>query len=205
MTGQKVENHPELHYKHFNSLDTLLIDGRFLRITIFYDDDTGETMHKKAYWGNEENSFETELFEIRGNLHESLKWTTDNCLILVDGCGTNCMYAIVFNAKIGEMFWTPVDFYPQNYTNDNNELILYGEYINEKSSLVILNVENNLRDTLVVPEDWVRGVGFINNLLDEIQVKNNEICIAQFGENDGEATQIIKKEIVLKNNETIKQ
>jgi len=201
LKGQEVGTHPKSHYKHYNSIDTL-IDGKFLRISIFYDDTvavgTEGSVYKKAFWGNKDNSFETELSDGTGYFHETLKSTTENCFVLIDGCGTNCMYGIIFDTKTGEIFRTHVDFYPQNYPNDNNELILYGDYNNEVPALVILNVENRRKDTLTLTKDWSRGVNFISSFFDEIQVENNKICVVQLAENEGEAARILKKEICLK-------
>jgi len=178
----------------FKTIDTVLKDGKYLSIEVNASKGSKETV--SAYWGNSDNDYKLEFSEeneiwIRGYLSGALKWTSKNCFGLVDGCGTNCMYSIILNSRTGESKQIPTNFYPGNYRNDRKDLILYPGAKDNYPSIVIENIETQEKDTMKIPDNWIRGVGLLENIIDSITINNGVVEVFQF--NETKTQRIVKK------------
>lgn len=170
-------------------IDTITTDKKFLKIYSTYKDNykkieaewgKGKIMHKSLLIGDNAIKFITPF-------NAKIEWTTNNSFGLVDGCGTNCRYAIIYNIQKCKPYWFDVLYYPNidyfNYTTDNNSLcVCYSEHFKVNRKLKIFDVDSQKKDTITIPKDWDRGVGFIDNIIDSINIKSNQIEIFQFKE-----------------------
>jgi hypothetical protein len=137
-------------------------------------------MHKSLLIGDEMIDFFTPF-------NAEIEWITNNSFGLVNGCGTNCRYAIIYNIQKDKPYWFDVLYYPNigyfNYATDNNNLcICYSEYSKGNTNLKIFDVDSQKSDTIMIPENWERGVGHVDYIIDSINIKNNKIEIFQFKE-----------------------
>ncbi|MFC4818569.1 hypothetical protein [Flavobacterium sp. GCM10023249] len=170
-------------------LDTITTDKKFLKIY-----STSEDNYKKIYaeWGKNKIRHKSlligdELIEFQTPFDAKIEWTTNNSFGLVNSCGTNCRYAIIYNIEKDKPFWFDVLYYPNisyfNYATDNKDLCICStEYSNGNRKLRIFDIDSQKNDTIMIPENWKRGVGHFDNIIDSINIKNNQIEIFQFKE-----------------------
>lgn len=167
-------------------IDTVLKDGKFLKI---YTNHENNQQNLHAEWGNREHEHYTDLkkFEngyLVGKTYFPIKWTTDNAIILVYGCGTNCVYSLIFNIKNEKPYIALTAFYPgmdyANYNTDNENLIVYS-CNNEKLNLciVIEDIESRKKDVMELGNNWIRGVGNLFGIIDELTIKKGILTVKQ--------------------------
>ena len=95
----------------------------------------------------------------------------------------------------------PILFYPNKndcgFETDNPNLCIapIGNYGNDPS-FVIVDIDNNTKDTINLPNNWFRGLGTIYTIVDHIKIEESKIEIVQNQENGQKKK--IQKEINLK-------
>jgi len=129
-----------------------------------------------------------EIYYLNVPISNEVAWITDKSIALVDGCGTDCIYVLIFNVEQNNPFVHPIYYYPNmsylDYETDNPNLYIA---VNERSKkdygLVIIDTDTQKKDTIYLPKNWARGLGSIYNIVDKVAIKNSIITFTQIEEN----------------------
>lgn len=183
-------------------IDTVSNDN-FLKI---YSNPTNDWQNLTAEFGNQKIKhkvdLQTEEYLILGiPFTNQIEWITQKSFALVNGCGTACKYALIFNTDYDKPIITPIEYYPgiiyADFKTDNsNVYIAVNENTGDKPSFIIVETDSQKKDTINLPNDWIRGVGSIYSIVDKIEIKDSEIEVIQKQENG--RTKKLNKKIVLK-------
>ncbi|HFC76664.1 MAG TPA: hypothetical protein ENJ27_00310 [Candidatus Moranbacteria bacterium] len=184
-----VENKTELTEKDKTIfwIDTVS-NGKFLKI---YSTPENDWQNLTAEYGNTNLTKKIDLIkhQILGiPFTNRIEWITEKSFALVNSCGTSCKYVLIFNISKEEPIIHPIEFYPgieyADFKTDNPNLyIAVNEDDNNNPSFVIVDTDNQKKDTINLPNDWVRGIGSIFNIIDKIKIENSKIEITQIKEN----------------------
>ncbi len=177
--------------------------ANFLKI---YSTPNNDWQSLTAEFGNQKIKHKTDLYteeyQILGiPFTNQIEWVTEKSFALVNGCGTACRYTLIFNVDQEQPIITPIEYYPgiiyADFKTDNPNLyIAVNENAGNTPSFVIVETDSQKKDTINLPNNWVRGIGSIFSIVDKIDIKDSNIEITQKQEN-GE-TKKLNKEIVLK-------
>ncbi len=170
-------------------LDTISND-KFLKI---YSKPENDWQNLTAEFGNENKKhtidLKTEEYKMIGiPFTNQIEWITEKSFALINGCGTNCRYVLIFNTETGKPIVMPIEYYPEikyaDYKTDNPNLYIA---VNENSgnflNLMIIETDSQKKAELNLPKDWNRGNGQVYGIIDKIEIKNSEIKIVQNQEN----------------------
>ncbi|EDM42909.1 hypothetical protein SCB49_11452 [unidentified eubacterium SCB49] len=160
--------------------------GKFLKI---YSKPVDDWQNLTAEFGNENRKhtidLKTEEYEMFGiPFTNKIEWITEKSFALINGCGTNCRYALIFNVENDKPIITPLDYYPTmtygGFTSDNDSLYIkvdhdFGKYV----KLEIIDTDTQKKSKMELPKFWNRGSGNIYSLIDEIMINNSEIKVVQ--------------------------
>ncbi|WP_196890167.1 hypothetical protein [Aureivirga sp. CE67] len=170
-------------------LDTISND-KFLKI---YSKPENDWQNLTAEFGNKNQNHRIDLkakeYEILGiPFTNQIEWITEKSFALINGCGTNCRYVLIFNTESEKPIITPIEYYPGikyvNYKTDNPNLYVAVEQNNDESlSLIIIDTDSQKTQKVNLPKHWNRGIGQIYGIVDEIEIKNTKIKIIQYQEN----------------------
>jgi len=176
-------------------LDTISND-KFLKI---YSTPENDWQNLTAEFGNEnikhKIDLKTEEYQILGiPFTNQIEWITEKSFALINGCGTNCKYVLIFNTESEKPIVTPIEYYPEikyaDFKTDNPNLYTAVEQNNDNSlSLIIIETDSQKTEKVNLPKDWNRGIGQIYGIVDKIEIKNSKINVVQYQENG------IKKEL----------
>ena len=187
----KTETKSELTEKNETIfwLDTISND-KFLKI---YSEPKNEWQNLTAEFGNKNKKYKIDLkTEEYGMLGipftNQIGWITEKSFALINGCGTNCRYVLIFNTEWEKPIVMPIEYYPEikyaEYRTDNPNLYIAVDQNNDNSlNLIIIETDSQTTDKVNLPKDWNRGVGQIYSIVDKIEIKNSEIKIVQYQEN----------------------
>ena len=170
-------------------LDTISND-KFLKI---YSKPENEWQNLIAEFGNKNKKYKidlkTEEYGILGiPFTNQIEWITEKSFALINGCGTNCRYVLIFNTESEKPIVMPIEYYPEinyaDYITDNPNLYIAVEQNNDNSfNLIIIETDSQKMDKVNLPKDWNRGIGQIYSIVDKIEIKNSKIKIVQYQEN----------------------
>ena len=170
-------------------IDTIS-NGKFLKI---YSKPENDWQNLTAEYGNENKKHKidlrTEEYQMLGiPFTNQIEWITEKSFALINGCGTNCRYVLIFNTESGKPIVMPIEYYPEikyaDYKTDNLNLYISVEQNNDNSlNLIIIETDSQKKDKVNLPKDWNRGIGQIYNIIDKIEIKNSKIKIVQYQEN----------------------
>ena len=170
-------------------LDTISND-KFLKI---YSTPENDWQNLTAEFGNENKKhkidLKTEEYQMLGiPFTNQIEWITEKSFALINGCGTNCRYVLIFNTESEKPIVMPIEYYPEikyaDYKTDNLNLYISVEQNNDNSlNLIIIETDSQKKDKVNLPKDWNRGIGQIYNIIDKIEIKNSKIKIVQYQEN----------------------
>ena len=170
-------------------IDTISND-KFLKI---YSKPENDWQNLRAEFGNENQKhkidLKTEEYGILGiPFSNQIEWITDKSFALINGCGTNCRYALIFNTELEKPIVTPIEYYPNieyaDFKTDNPNLYIAVEQDNNNSlNLLIIETDSQKTERVNLPKDWNRGIGQIYSIIDKIEIKNSKIKIVQYQEN----------------------
>ncbi|NRB84926.1 MAG: hypothetical protein HRU49_14335 [Winogradskyella sp.] len=170
-------------------LDTISND-KFLKI---YSKPENEWQNLTAEFGNKNKKYKinlkTEEYGMLGiPFTNQIEWITEKSFALINGCGTNCMYVLIFNTESEKPIVMPVEYYPEidyaDYITDNPNLYIAVDQNNDNSlNLIIIETDSQKMDKVNLPKDWNRGIGQIYSIIDKIEIKNSKIKIVQYQEN----------------------
>lgn len=176
-------------------IDTIS-NGKFLKI---YSKQYNDWQNLTAEYGNKYKKFKidlnTEEYRVLSiPFTNQIEWITEKSFALINGCGTNCRYVLIFNTESEKPILMPIEYYPEikyaNYITDNPNLYIAVEQDNNNSTdLLIIETDSQKTATVNLPKDWNRGNGQIYNIVDGIEIGNSKIKIIQYQE------QGIKKEL----------
>ncbi len=176
-------------------LDTISND-KFLKI---YSTSENDWQNLTAEFGNEnvkhKIDLKTEEYQMLGiPFTNQIEWITKKSFALINGCGTNCRYVLIFNTESEKPIVTPIEYYPEikyaDFKTDNPNLYIAVEQNNDNSlSLIIIETDSQKTEKVNLPIDWNRGNGQIYGIVDKIEIKNSKINVVQYQENG------IKKEL----------
>ena len=179
-------------------IDTIS-NGKFLKI---YSKPENDWQNLTAEFGNENIKhtidLKTEEYQMLGiPFTNQIEWITEKSFALINGCGTNCRYILIFNTESEKPIVMPIEYYPEikyaDYKTDNPNLYIAVDENNENSlDLIIIETDSQKKDVLNLPKDWNRGNGQIYGIVDKIEIKNSEIKIVQNQEN-GNKKELNKK------------
>ncbi|WP_338378963.1 hypothetical protein [uncultured Flavobacterium sp.] len=165
-------------------------NGKFLKI---FSKPENDWQNLTAEFGNEKTKhtidLKTKEYEMLGiPFTNEIEWITEKSFALINGCGTNCRYALIFNTELEKPIVMPIEFYPgieyADYKTDNPNLyIAVNENHKNSASFIIVDTDSQKKLTLNIPKGWNRGNGSIYDILDKIEIKNSEIKIIQNREN----------------------
>ena len=183
-------------------IDTIY-NGKFLKI---YSKPENDWQNLTAEYGNENKKYtinlKTEEYGMLGiPFSNAIEWITDKSFALVNGCGTNCKYVLIFNIDREKAIVQPIEFYPgieyADFKTDNSNLyIAVNEEHNDYPSFVIIDTDSQKKDTIDFPNNWIRGMGSIYTIVDKVKIENSKIEITQNQENGKK--KIMNKIITLK-------
>ncbi|BDD05582.1 hypothetical protein [Aureibacter tunicatorum] len=115
--------------------------------------------------------------------HNQIEWITDDSFALVENCGVNCIYALIFNTHKEKPILTSLLYYPRlkhaNFITDNNNYYATFNLSTSKPSFIIVDTDSQKKDTINIPETWIRSIGSIPSIIDSVKIKNNRIEIVQ--------------------------
>ncbi|MBI1286490.1 MAG: hypothetical protein GC178_02825 [Flavobacteriales bacterium] len=177
-------------------LDTTFIDGRFLEIFSTLSDDRENL---SCRWGNDsvarfQSNVRSHPKIFIGSIPSKLSWSTRNSLVVTNGCGTNCTYAVFFNFQSDSVRWSTVDYYPripyQTYRTDNDSLYVKHD---KNNRWVIADTESWQTDTFELTTTC-QSITF-TACIDSIQIKDGWI---EFYLEDDEPGSHFKRKIELK-------
>ena len=170
-------------------LDTISND-KFLKI---YSTPENDWQNLTAEFGNENKKhkidLKTEEYQMLGiPFTNQIEWITEKSFALINGCGTNCRYVLIFNTESEKPIVMPIEYYPEikhaDYKTENRNLYISVEQNNDNSlNLIIIETDSQKKDKVNLPKDWNRGIGQIYNIIDKIEIKNSKIKIVQYQEN----------------------
>ena len=170
-------------------LDTISND-KFLKI---YSTPENDWQNLTAEYGNENKKHKidlrTEEYQMLGiPFTNQIEWITEKSFALINGCGTNCRYVLIFNTESEKPIVMPIEYYPEikyaDYKTDNLNLYISVEQNNDNSlNLIIIETDSQKKDKVNLPKDWNRGIGQIYDIIDKIEIKNSKIKIVQYQEN----------------------
>lgn len=176
---------------------------KFLKI---YSTPNNDWQNLTAEFGNQETKRKidlyTEDYQILGiPFTNQIEWITEKSFALVNGCGTTCRYVLIFNIDQEKPIITPIEYYPgiayADFKTDNsNVYIAVNENARDIPSFVIVETDSQKKDTINLPNNWMRGIGSIFSIVDKIDIKDCKIEITQKQENG--KTKTLNKKIVLK-------
>ena len=179
-------------------IDTIS-NGKFLKI---YSKPENDWQNLIAEFGNENIKhtidLKTEEYQmLRIPFTNQIEWITEKSFALINGCGTNCRYVLIFNIESEKPIVMPIEYYPEikyaDYKTDNPNLYIAVDENNENSlDLIIIETDSQKKEVLNLPKDWNRGNGQIYGIVDKIEIKNSEIKIVQNQEN-GNKKELNKK------------
>ncbi len=176
-------------------IDTLT-SNKFLRIYTTPDNDFDNLY---AEWGN--NKIKNKLNLKKGEFSflnlpfdHTIEWITDKSFALVDGCGTNCRYVIIFNIEKVKPVWMPIEYYPNmkysSFITDNSNLYIASNQSNKVyPSIIVVDTDTQKTDTLLFSKYWIKGQ--ISYFIDNIKIKKNRIEI-KINNQEGENKTFIK-------------
>lgn len=196
----KTETKTELTEK---SEITIWIDtisnGKFLKI---YSKPENDWQNLTAEFGNVNKKhtidLKTEEYQMLGiPFTNQIEWITEKSFALINGCGTNCRYVLIFNTESEKPIVMPIDYYPgikyADYKTDNPNLyIAVNENNGNSLNLMIIETDSQKKEILNLSKDWNRGSGQIYGIVDKIEIKNSKIKIIQNREN-GNKKELNKK------------
>jgi hypothetical protein len=164
-------------------------NGKFLKI---YSKPENDWQNLTAEFGNENKKqtidLKTEQYQMLGiPFTNEIEWISEKSFALVNGCGTSCVYVLIFNIDQNEPIIQPIIFYPEieyaDFKTDNPNLyIAVNEDYLDNPSFVIVDTDSQKKDTINLPNDWVRGIGNIYSIVDKVLIKNSKIEIIQIQE-----------------------
>ena len=176
-------------------IDTIA-NGKFLKI---YSKPKNDWQNLTAEFGNKTKKHKIDLktdeYEMLGiPFTNQIEWITEKSFALLNGCGTNCRYVLIFNTESKKPIVMPIEYYPEikyaDYKTDNPNLYIAVEQNNDNSlNLKIIETDSQKKEKVNLPKDWNRGSGQIYDIVDKIEIKNSKIKIVQYQENG------IKKEL----------
>ena len=162
-------------------------NGKFLKI---YSKPENDWQNLTAEFGNENKKhtidLKTEEYQMLGiPFTNQIEWITEKSFALVNSCGTNCRYVLIFNTESEKPIVMPIEYYPNikyaDYKTDNPNLFIA---VNENPlNLMIIETDSQKKAELNLPKDWNRGICQIYSIIDRIEIKNLEIKIVQNQEN----------------------
>ncbi|WP_299782695.1 hypothetical protein [uncultured Formosa sp.] len=174
-------------------------NGKFLKI---YSKPENDWQNLTAEFGNENKKYtidlKTEEYQMLGiPFTNQIEWITEKSFALINGCGTNCRYVLIFNIESEKPIVMPIEYYPEikyaDYKTDNPNLyIAVSENNGNSLSLMVVETDSQKKAELSLPEDWNRGNGQIYGIIDKIEIKNSKIKILQNQEN-GKIKELNKK------------
>jgi hypothetical protein len=166
-------------------IDTVC-NGKFLKI---FSKPENDWQNLTAEYGNEKIKhtidLKTKEYEMLGiPFTNEIKWITDKSFALINGCGTNCRYALIFNTEMEKPIVMPIVFYPgienADYKTDNPNLyIAVNKNHKNSASFIIVDTDSQKKSIVNFPKEWNRGIGSIDDIVDKIEIKNFEIKITQ--------------------------
>jgi len=179
-------------------IDTISND-KFLKI---YSKHENDWQNLTAEFGNENNkhkiNLKTEEYKILGiPFSNQIQWITEKSFALINGCGTNCRYVLIFNTESEKPIVMPIEYYPEikyaDYKTDNPNLYVAADENGENSlDLIIIETDTQKKEILCLPKDWNRGNGQIYGIVDKIEIKNSKIKIVQ-NQKNGNKKKLIKE------------
>lgn len=189
-------------------LDTITKEGNFIKIysKIEVYPDTLIFKDLCAEWGNNEiknrENLAVNFDYLVGKLDFQIAWMSNELITLIEGCGQSCTYLIVFPIKKNSNTRALLEstFYGKEKQGIliKENIVAYCGCENEiYPSLIIENLEKNLKDTLLLEENWIRGVGNIFQIIDSLYVNGNMIFVSQ-KDNNGKTILSKEKAIVWK-------
>ena len=165
-------------------------NGKFLKI---YSKPENDWQNLTAEFGNENQKhivdLKTEKYQMLGiPFTNQIEWITEKSFALINGCGTNCRYVLIFNTESEKPIVMPIEYYPEikyaDYKTDNPNLYIAINETNGNSlSLMVVDTDSQKKAIFNLPEDWNRGNGSIYNIVDAIKIENSIIRIVQRQEN----------------------
>ena len=95
-------------------IDTIS-NGKFLKI---YSKPENDWQNLTAEYGNENKKHKidlrTEEYQMLGiPFTNQIEWITEKSFALINGCGTNCRYVLIFNTESEKPIVTPIEYYPE--------------------------------------------------------------------------------------------
>jgi len=117
----------------------------------------------------------------------NVHWITEKSFCIVGGCGAECKYVLIFNIDRKEPLIEQILYYPKigfnDFETDNPNLyIAVNDNYEGGSSFVIVDTDSQKRDTVSIPNNWIRGLGTIFSIVDKIKIKNSKIYVFQSDE-----------------------
>ncbi len=171
-------------------LDTISND-KFLKV---YSKPENDWQNLTAEFGNGNKKHKVDLttneFKMLGiPFSNHIEWITSKSFALVNGCGTNCRYVLIFNTELEKPIVMPIDYYPNIpfpdfSTNNPNLYISTEQYDNDFLNLIIIDTDSQKKERVNLPKDWNRGNNNIYNIIDKIEIRDSLITIVQI-EDDG--------------------
>ena len=160
-------------------IDTIS-NGKFLKI---YSKPENDWQNLTAEYGNENKKHKidlrTEEYQMLGiPFTNQIEWITEKSFALINGCGTNCRYVLIFNTESEKPIVMPIEYYPEikhaDYKTENRNLYISVEQNNDNSlNLIIIETDSQKKDKVNLPKDWNRGIGQIYDIIDKIEIKNS--------------------------------
>ncbi|MBL7559011.1 hypothetical protein JAO71_04265 [Olleya sp. YSTF-M6] len=174
-------------------------NGKFLKI---FSKPENDWQNLTAEFGNDNQkhtiNLKTDEYQMLGiPFTNQIEWITEKSFALINGCGTNCRYVLIFNTELETPIVMPIEYYPEikyaDYKTDNPNLyISVNESKGNSLNLIIVETDSQKKVELNLPVDWNRGNGQIYGIIDKIEIKNSEIKILQNQEN-GNTKELNKK------------
>lgn len=162
-------------------LDTTLIDGRFLEIFSAANDGDFEPL--SCRWGNDsivhyQQSVTNYPQIFIGSIPRNLSWSTKKNLVVTNGCGTNCCYAVFFGIHEDSVKWSVVDYYPNVsyyvFNSDNDSLFVKRDENPKKfNSWVIIDTDSWKTDTVVLSSNY-QGIA-LTDCIDSLRIINGRV------------------------------
>ena len=180
-------------------------NGKFLKIYTTLDDNYSQSI--TAEYGTEKIRHKIDLLPVvKHHTHHlpfytKVNWISEKSFAIVDGCGTECIFAIIFNIEKDKPYIQPILYYPNkansDFKTDNPNLCIapiaaYGN----TPSFIIVDIDSQKKDTINLPNHWLRELNTIYNCVDQIKIEKSKIEITQ--NQDNGKIKKMQKEIILK-------
>jgi hypothetical protein len=175
-------------------LDTIS-NGKFLKI---YTEPKNNWQNLTAEYGTQNEKYKLDLRNeeykmLQTPFTNQIEWITDNSFALIDSCGTNCKYVIIFNTTKAKPIITRVDYFPDmsygNFESDNDNLYVkvnwdFGKYV----KLSIIDTDTQKQAKFDLPKCWTCAdeTGEIYGMIHSITLKDNSILVSRVSENKEE-------------------